>query len=560
MKKNACKNGLPALDLLEEAAHELRRTPAKLWLAYYAGTIPFVLGLLYFWADMRFDARAARHCGGLALGVTALFVWMKCWQTVFVSGLRERLAGRTPQKWSGARAGRVLLTQAAIQPSKLLLLPLAALTFLPLAWTLAFYESVTVCGNGDEPAALRELMQRAGRLAKLWPLQNVVLVLVLGLLGVMLWLNAMVAVVALPWLLKMLLGVETVFTQGGYHSFLNSTFLTATLALAGLVLDPLIKMVYTLRGFYGEARQDGADLLAELAGVRRTAGFLAAAVIWLALTMGTPAVAVAQAPPAAVTVPAASPAPSTTPAALDRALKATLAGDKYTWRLPREKAHDPADPRAGWLQAFFQSLGNTLRQWAGAVRDWIEKVVDWFNKVFKQSPPSPDSALKAGGSWMAWLRGMALVLLALSAGALGVLLWRYGRQAWSRQEVVTAEVLPAQPDLADENVMASQLPEDEWLKLARELAAQGDLRRAMRALYLASLAHLAARELVSIARFKTNRDYQIEVARRARPQPELRRAFDENAAVFDRVWYGLYTLSAEAYAQFQANLERIRAC
>jgi hypothetical protein len=126
--------------------------------------------------------------------------------------------------------------------------------------------------------------------------------------------------------------------------------------------------------------------------------------------------------------------------------------------------------------------------------------------------------------------------------------------------LVTAEILPALPDLTDENVTASQLPEDEWLRLARELAAKGDWRLALRALYLATLAHLASRDLVSIARFKSNRDYQLEVARRARAKPELRQAFEENVAMFDCAWYGLYAVSSEGFRQFQANLERIRAC
>jgi len=161
---------------------------------------------------------------------------------------------------------------------------------------------------------------------------------------------------------------------------------------------------------------------------------------------------------------------------------------------------------------------------------------------------------------MAWLRGLAVSLLILSAGALGLLLWRYARRAWTKREVVTAEVVAAQPDLADENVTASRLPEEEWLKLAGELSARGDLRLALRALYLASLAHLAGRELVSIARFKSNRDYLLEVGRRARARGELTRAFGENVALFDCVWYGLYTVSGETYAQFRANLERIRTC
>ena len=39
-------------DLLEEATHLLRTAPAATLAVYYLGAVPFVLGLLYFWADM----------------------------------------------------------------------------------------------------------------------------------------------------------------------------------------------------------------------------------------------------------------------------------------------------------------------------------------------------------------------------------------------------------------------------------------------------------------------------------------------------------------------------
>jgi hypothetical protein len=562
MKKRSFQNGKPPLDLVEEAAHELRHTPARLWLAYYTGTVPFALGLLYFWSDMSYGALADRHCGGLALGVTVLFVWMKCWQTVFVAGVSERLAGRVPLPWSARRVGRVLLAQAVIQPSKLVVLPLATLTLLMFPWTLSFYESITVAGNGEQPLAVRELVRRAIRMAGVWPGQNVLLAMMLVLLAVMLWLNAVVAIFALPWLLKVLLGVETIFTQSGSLAIFNTTFLGATLALAALAWDPLVKMTYALRGFYCEARQDGADLKAELAAVRRGAGVIVMVAVILWLAVGHPAVASAApaaTPPATPAAPVAVPAASTTPAELEQALKSTLAEDKYTWRLPREKTPETTAGK-GWFRAFFDSLGDTLAQWARAVIHWVPAVHRWFDKLFKHDEPTPDQPLQKGSSWMGGLRDMAYVLLFLAVAALGFLLWRYGRLAWAGREMVKAEVLPAQPDLTDENLTASQLPEDEWLRLARDLAAKGEWRLALRALYLATLAHLAARDLVSIARFKSNRDYQLELARRARSKPELRQAFDANVAVFDGVWYGPYPVSGEGFREFQTNLERIRAC
>ena len=80
------------------------------------------------------------------------------------------------------------------------------MSLLLFPWTLAFYESVTGLGDGGRPAALRELRRQAARQAGAWPGQNLLLVLILIPLGVTLWLNAMVAMLFLPYLLKQLLG------------------------------------------------------------------------------------------------------------------------------------------------------------------------------------------------------------------------------------------------------------------------------------------------------------------------------------------------------------------
>ena len=40
----------------------------------------------------------------------------------------------------------------------------------------------------------------------------------------------------------------------------------------------------------------------------------------------------------------------------------------------------------------------------------------------------------------------------------------------------------------------------------------------------------------------------------------LRAAFSANVSSFDRAWYGLYEVTADALAQFRANFDRIRSC
>jgi hypothetical protein len=52
------EKGKPALEILEEAVHSLRSTPAAVLCLYFTGALPFVLGYLYFWADMSAGAFA----------------------------------------------------------------------------------------------------------------------------------------------------------------------------------------------------------------------------------------------------------------------------------------------------------------------------------------------------------------------------------------------------------------------------------------------------------------------------------------------------------------------
>ena len=112
-------------------------------------------------------------------------------------------------------------------------------------------------------------------------------------------------------------------------------------------------------------------------------------------------------------------------------------------------------------------------------------------------------------------------------------------------------------DLESEEIVATQLREDEWMRLAREQIEKGDERLAVRALFLGTLAHLGERGMLRIARFKSNRDYRAELNLRARNQSALREAFDENTVLFESVWYGLHQLGAGSVDYFLRNHEMI---
>ena len=84
-------------------------------------------------------------------------------------------------------------------------------------------------------------------------------------------------------------------------------------------------------------------------------------------------------------------------------------------------------------------------------------------------------------------------------------------------------------------------------------------RLALRAFYLANLAHLASRRLISLAKFKSNRDYERELRRRGHSFPGLLSMFGDNVLVFDRIWYGMHEINQELVQQFLARVEQIRS-
>jgi hypothetical protein len=156
------------------------------------------------------------------------------------------------------------------------------------------------------------------------------------------------------------------------------------------------------------------------------------------------------------------------------------------------------------------------------------------------------------------MRALVYLLAAGLLAFLGWLLWRLWKSITPQPELAAEALAPPPPNVADESVGAEQLPEDGWLKLARELLSRGELRLALRAFYLATLAHLAQRHLITLARFKSNHDYQRELQRRGHSLSALFEHFSENLQVFERVWYGRHEITPRALHEFAGKVERIQ--
>lgn len=531
-----------AIELIEEAVHLLRCAPAGALAVYYAGAVPFVLGLLFFWAHTSWFHPSGDIVAWGALGLVALFVAMKTAQAEFCARLLALRLGAEPPAWSWKRFARLAGAQLRLQPWVALALAPAALLTVPFGWVYAYGQSATVLG--DEA----RLHEEASAQAALWPAQNHLGLLLISVLACCAWLNLGAAFYAVPWLANRLLGIDNVFGFSGWW-FLNTTFLASVSALTWLAVDPLVKAFYALRVFHGRARRTGEDVRVELRLARGARPLRAAAVLGLLFMAFAPVEKTRAAEPA--------PAGAVQPAQLDRAIDEVLAGGDFRWRLPPPVVADTAKdgPVKRFLRQGVELVRGAFRTFGG----WWKQLTEWWDRHFPRAE-AKEPASRAGGGLGAMEALRLLLYLFIGAAVLLIfwvawLMWKNAKR--NAAPLLTARAVAAvAPDLRDENVQAALLPADGWLALAREQAARGEWRLAWRALYLATLARLAAEGLLSLAKFKTNLDYERELRRRALSRAELVARFAVRRRGFEDVWYGREQPGEAAVREWMAELER----
>lgn len=550
---NMPQNDVPprgALELLEEAVHLLRLSPPAALASYYVGALPFVAMLLYFWADMSRSAFAAGRLAEESLILAVAFLWMKCWQGVFMRGLLAGLCGepRPQRRWRNRF--RLLVLQSIVQPWGLLLTPVATATIFAFPRIYAFYQNFCLLGDGLGESLSLHAAPEAWRQAGLWGRQNAGALLLLTLVAVFLWLNLILAATVPPMLLKTFLGIETVFSRGGFN-LLNTTFMAMTLALTYLCLDPVAKAFYTLRIFYGNSLRTGQDLQVEFKRCINLKGI--AIMVALAVLATAPA---SMAAPTNTGIPArASSSPAERPQGtvasddLNRSISTVISRPQYTWRLPRENA-----PPQEQENSILKGIGEKLGEWWDKLWDRDSKKSD--NSDDRRGEPSPSSS---GDGWVGGIRSLLYVLLAAGLVALAILAGHVWLGRRKQTDKPASPAVTASPDLTREDVKADDLSERAWLDLAKELLARGDRRLALRAMYLSSLSLLAEASLISIAKFKSNREYLLELRRRGHDRPDIPEAFGQNVGFFEEVWYGLHDVTDAMVERFATNQERIHS-
>jgi hypothetical protein len=550
MRKNKLRSEPSLLHLVEEATELLRRVDVRAWVWWLAGTAPFVCVLLHFWTDMSRSPHdlAMSHMPEASLMLALAYWWMKLSHCVFGDHLLRHLRGEpSPPPLSFRARARLAGSQALIHCTTPWLLVLSLAAMLPFGWVYAFYHNVTILALSHfrRGGRTRELVRLALRQSNYRPAQNHGFMIILLILAMTVWMNWWLGLLQVCSLGKSFTGMDNFITRNPLTQ-LSTTVFAATIAAAYLVVGPVVKAVYAIRCFYGMSRKNGEDIAVAF----RTSGAGVAAMLML-LCLATPGPVVAQEPAPMAKVQRA---PRLDSQALDTHIREVLQQDAFRWRMPRDMTR-AANTERGWLAGFVDTLGQWLESVKKDIADLFQnRLKEFFKKLMGDGERHSDKGSKNATPWADMAQLVLRGLLVVLALVLAILLIRQ----WRRMPPppATASTGP-EINLESDQVIATQLPENEWLRLAQEKIDSGDFRLAMRALFLATLAHLGERRLLAIARSKSNGDYVRELALRARDRLGLRQCFHESVRAFDRSWYGWHDVNRDQLNQFRANHQQI---
>jgi hypothetical protein len=512
-----------AIPLLEEAVHLLRRAPAATLVCHALGATPFVLALLLFLNDVNNPHTTDLTVGRESVVLALLLAWMNCWRAIFAGRLRRQLSASADTAWTWRRTWNLFAGQAFLGATKLVVMPLAALTIFGFAWTVAFYRSATALADRADLDPI-ELIARARHLAGLDRRQSWMLLPIVGFLGLLFTINVVFTLAVLPDLVRILTGYESQFSRAGPFYIFTPLFLWTALAISWMIFDPFTQAVYCLRSFHGESISTGEDIRAGL----RTLTTVAAVLLALLPIRAFGAVP---------------------PQQLEQSVRHAMQSSEYDWRLP---VPTPAAPQGvPWLVRVTERLIDGLKSILHAVGKAIGAFVDWLRRLFEMAGGPHSGALPTAG-----LHWSLYVLIAFVLFLAGWIAWR---RRWFQRAHRTPAVRPLEAIRLDaDDLTADRLPEESWLALAARSLEERNFRFALRACYLANLAWLGRSQFLTIHPGKTNLEYERELRRKAREFAEARELFALNIAVFERAWYGQHEVSADDAAEFQRRIESIK--
>jgi Domain of unknown function (DUF4129) len=197
------------------------------------------------------------------------------------------------------------------------------------------------------------------------------------------------------------------------------------------------------------------------------------------------------------------------------------------------------------IQQFWAGIKNGFRKTVG---EWLRRIVNWLTGSMPSAPAKvPDIDTR-------WIRFLFYSTVLSLLAVLGYLVWRTLGGRWGRQG--------ARRDVrfAGEDAELLRLPPDELRDRARQLAADGNFREALRHLYIALLLNLDARGVWRYDTRRTNWEH-IAALRRKTDDDSSRELLVEPLSDltlrFDRVRYGNAACDQEDWTRFARDVEQL---
>jgi hypothetical protein len=448
------------------------------------------------------------------------FLWLSYWKSRASAVIFARLSleAEVANGWVNRAA-----VQSIFQTFKLLVMPFAVLSLLGWPVASAFFRTLAFEPRGGT-RPVRGGLQRAFASAGQRYVENAVAFLTLAALTVVVWLNLLVAMVLIPALWKLVTGYETDWSRIQTASILG-LFATAAVA-TWLLIDPWIQTFCLLRVFYQDARRDGRDLLRDISRVS------AVVLIGLAI-LSVPAVA----------------SQESAEQALAQGINHASQSEDYGWLRPQQDGK-----QSGFLADVAQKMKEGWNSATTRISGWYKAFQYWLRDLLRDSQTAQDDK-NTSAPHIQELRWMLAIIAVMICGGIIALFLRRRKAKAAEASRIAAGGTDA--DVLNDQILPSDVGQEEWLRMALEYLANNQTRLAARAFYLANLSYLGRQSLLSLSLSKSNKLYERELARRPNSM-QLSAAFVASNRLYERAWFGVRELGAEQMDALQGAVEQLR--
>ena len=201
MKKTSNTNPKSTFDMIEESILVLQSIPNYWYLFYLVGTLPFVFGFVYFWTEMSRNVLTDNSIVSLSLLLAFLFIWMRCWQSIFMRFVQAYVCGEIMCNFNFSVIGRLIAAHIILQPCSIILRLLSWILLFSFGWVYAFFQNVIVFA-GEEDNQLQNIYHESLKQSILWQTQNVLFIIISFVFRFIVFINIFLCAIIIPYLLK----------------------------------------------------------------------------------------------------------------------------------------------------------------------------------------------------------------------------------------------------------------------------------------------------------------------------------------------------------------------